>query len=69
MKGDRKMRHEPSSGTDDDSLNYSVTWRSTDGSGTEHEEVFESRDQGWDFYQQKQKSIDATDVSWDHIPA
>lgn len=63
------MRHEPTSGYEDPSLNYRVTWRSVDEGGTTHDEVFTSRDQGWDFYQQKQGSAGAYDVTWEHIPA
>lgn len=63
------MRHEPSSGYEDPSLNYRVTWRSVDEGGTTHEEIFTSRDQGWDFYQSKQKSPNAYAATWEHIPA
>ena len=63
------MRHEPSSGYEDPSLNYLVTWRSVDEGGARHEEVFTSRDQGWDFYEGKRKSAHAYDVTWEHIPA
>ena len=63
------MRHEPTSGYDDPSLNYRVTWQSVDESGATHERVFDDRDNGWDFYQDKQGSADAYGVTWDHIPA
>lgn len=63
------MRHEPSSGYEDPTLNYRVAWMSTDGSGEMHEEIFVSRDQGWDFYEMKKKSLNATQVTWDHVPA
>lgn len=68
-EGEGEVRHEPTSGYEDPSLNYRVTWRSVDEGGTTHEQVFTSRDQGWDFYEQKQKSADAYAVTWDHIPA
>lgn len=56
------MRHEPTSGVDDPSLNYRVTWRGVDGNT--YERVFEDRDQGWDFYQRKDDT-----ATWEHIPA
>lgn len=40
-----------------------------DGSGETHERVFTSRDQGWDFYQDKKKSPHAYGATWEHIPA
>jgi len=63
------MRHEPRSGVEDASLNYLVTWRSVDDNGTTKERVFTSRDEGWDFYQDMQKSPGAYAETWDHIPA
>lgn len=63
------MRHEPTNGYEDPSLNYRVTWRSVDECGATHERVFASRDHGWDFYQDPQKSAEAYAVTWDHIPA
>jgi hypothetical protein len=57
------VRHEPTSGYEDASLNYRVTWRSVD-SGEPHEEVFTSRDQGWDFYQDMQRSAHAYGATW-----
>ena len=63
------MRHEPTSGYEDPNLNYRVTWQPMDGSGTTQERVFTSRDQGWDFYQDMQKSAGALAVTWDHISA
>lgn len=63
------MRHEPTSGYEDASLNYRVTWKVVDGGGEVHEEIFTSRDQGWDFYQAKQKSAYAYGATWEHIPA
>jgi hypothetical protein len=63
------VRHEPTSGYEDPSLNYRVTWRSLDEGGTTHEKVFTSRDYGWDFYEMKRKSADAYAVTWEHIPA
>lgn len=63
------MRHEPTSGYEDSSLNYRVTWRSLEeDDGKTYEKVFTSRDQGWDFYQDKQKSSRAYGATWDHIP-
>jgi hypothetical protein len=62
------MRHEPTSGYEDDRLNYRVTWKSMDD-GDVHEEIFVSRDQGWDFYQMKQKSAHSYGATWEHIPA
>lgn len=64
-----RVRHEPSSGYEDSRLNYRVTWKSMDGSGDVHERVFVSRDQGWDFYQDMQKSRNAYDATWEHIAA
>lgn len=61
------MRHEPTSGYEDPSLNYRVTWM-VDG-GEVHERIFTSRDQGWDFCESKRKSADAYKVTWEHIPA
>lgn len=63
------MRHEPTSGYEDTSLNYRVTWKSVGGDGSTHEKVFTSRDDGWDFYQDVQKSSQAYAATWDHIPA
>lgn len=66
------MRHEPTSGYEDPSLNYRVTWKSLSlekDDGTVHEKVFTSRDQGWDFYQDMQKSPRASGATWEHIPA
>lgn len=62
------MRHEPTSGYEDPDLNYRVTWKSVDeGGGETHERVFTSRDQGWDFYQDMQKSAHAYGATWEHI--
>lgn len=66
------MRHEPTSGYEDPSLNYRVTWKSLSlekDDGAICEKVFTSRDQGWDFYQDMQKSPRAYGVTWEHIPA
>lgn len=64
------MRHEPTSGYEDPSLNYRVTWKSSlDGGSEIHEKIFISRDQGWDFYQDMQKSWRAYAETWEHIPA
>lgn len=63
------MRHEPTSGFEDPDLNYRVTWRSVNEGGTTHERIFTSRDQGWDFYQDMQKSPRAYGATWEHIPA
>jgi len=63
------MRHEPTSGYEDPSLKYRVTWRSVEESGKTYEKVFTSRDQGWDFYQDMQKSPRAYGATWEHIPA
>lgn len=68
-KGARKMRHEPTSGYEDPSLNYRVTWRSMKESGKTYEKVFTGRDEGWDFYQNRQRSADAYGETWEHIPA
>ncbi|MDQ0095010.1 hypothetical protein J2T21_002905 [Paeniglutamicibacter psychrophenolicus] len=67
-KGARKMRHEPTSGYEDPNLKYRVTWRSVEESGKTYEEVFTSRDQGWDFYQDMQMSPRAYGAKWEHIP-
>lgn len=63
------MRHEPTSGIEDASLNYRVTWRSVAESGETHERIFTSRDQGWDFYQDMQRGAGAYGVTWEHIAA
>ena len=63
------MRHEPTSGYEDSSLNYRVAWTIMDSGGATDERVFTSRDQGWDFYQDMRKSRHAYNVTWDHIPA
>lgn len=63
------MRHEPTSGYEDPSLNYRVTWRAVDEAGQTHERTFTSRDQGWDFYQDMKKSSRAYAATWEHIPA
>lgn len=58
------MRHEPSSGVEDPSRNYRVTWRSVDEGGTTYEEIFTNRDQGWDRYEELQKAAYAYDATW-----
>jgi hypothetical protein len=63
------MRHEPSSGYEDPALNYRVTWQVMDGGGDVHEEIFTSRDAGWDFYEMKQRSAKSYNATWEHIPA
>lgn len=63
------MRHEPTSGYEDPSKNYRVTWKEVDGDGEVFEEVFTSRDQGWDFYESKKGSSKSYGATWDHIPA
>lgn len=63
------MRHEPTSGYEDETLNYRVTWKAFDESGKIYEDTFTSRDEGWDFYQQKKKSPRAYGTTWEHIPA
>lgn len=63
------MRHEPTSGHDDPSLNYRITWQATNEAGAFHERVFTDRDQGWDFYQDMQRGAGAYNVTWDHVPA
>jgi hypothetical protein len=63
------MRHEATSGYEDRNLNYRVTWRSVEEGGKTYEKVFTSRDHGWDFYQDMQKSANAYDATWDFIPA
>ena len=64
------MRHGPTSGYEDSSLNYRVTWKSlVDDDGTTYEEVFTSRDQGWDFYQDKRRSPRTYGATWDFISA
>lgn len=63
------MRHEPTSGYEDATLNYRVAWTVMDSGGETRERIFTSRDQGWDFYQDMQKSHHAYKVTWDHIPA
>jgi|GEM_PF-2907808 len=40
-----------------------------DGDGTIQEWGFTSRDQGWDFYQDMQRSRHAYGATWEHIPA
>lgn len=62
------MRHEPTSGVDDPNLNYQVTWKSVND-GETHERVFSDRDEGWDFYEDKQNSADSYKATWEHIPA
>lgn len=68
-EGAGEVRHEPSSGYEDPSLNYRVTWQSVDEGGTTHERIFTSRDQGWDFYEQKKRSAGSYNATWEHIPA
>ncbi|WP_431796553.1 hypothetical protein [Microbacterium enclense] len=63
------MRHEPSSGYEDATLNYRVAWTIMDSGGQRDERIFTSRDQGWDSYQDMQKSRHAYKVTWEHIPA
>lgn len=64
------MRHEPTSGYEDPTLNYRVTWKSLDEDDDNlYEEIFTSRDQGWDFYQAKKKSARAYRATFDHIRA
>jgi hypothetical protein len=63
-----RMRHEPTSGYEDPSLNYRVTWKHVDTNETTAR-VFTSRDQGWDFYQMKKKDRHSYGATWEHIPA
>lgn len=64
------MRFEPTSGYEDSSLNYRVTWDSVDDEGvTSHEQIFTSRDQGWGFYENMKRTAGAYAVTWEHIPA
>ena len=63
------MRHEASSGYEDSSLNYRVTWIKVDGNGQVEEKIFTSRDQGWDYYQMLKQSANSYNVTWEHIPA
>lgn len=63
------VRHEPTSGIEDASLNYRVAWRSVAESGATHERIFTNRDHGWDFYQDMQKGAGAYNVTWEHIAA
>lgn len=67
--GEPEVRHEPTSGYEDPGLNYRVTWRSVDDGGTTHERIFTSRDDGWDFCEDKRRSANAYAVTWEHIPA
>lgn len=64
-----ELRHEPSSGYEDPSVNYRVTWRVMDSGGETREKTFTNRDQGWDFYQDMQKSPHAYGATWEHFPA
>lgn len=61
------MRHEPSTGHDDENLNYRVTWKNYDDGDVVHEETFTSRDQGWDFVEMKRKSVNSHSVTWDFV--
>jgi hypothetical protein len=63
------MRQEASSGFEDSSLNYLVTWIRVDGTGQVEEKIFTSRDQGWDYYQMLKQSANSYNVTWEHIPA
>jgi hypothetical protein len=63
------MRYEPSTGIEDASLNYRVTWRTFTENDLINERTFTSRDQGWDFYQDMQKGASAYAVTWEHINA
>ncbi|GAA2927392.1 hypothetical protein GCM10010458_06910 [Microbacterium luteolum] len=63
------MRHEPTSGYEDATLNYRVAWTIMDSGGQTDERIFTSRDQAWDYYQDMQKSRRVYNVSWEHIPA
>ncbi len=63
------MRHEPTSGIEDPSLNYRVTWRSVARNGETMEKIFTNRDHGWDFYQDIQKRAGCYAPTWEHIPA
>lgn len=63
------VRHEPSGGHEDPRLNYRVAWTILDSGGEVGERIFASRDQGWDFYQEQQKSHRVYKVTWEHIPA
>lgn len=63
------MRHDASSGYEDASLNYRVSWTIMDSGGKTDEKVFTSRDAGWDYYQMLKSSSAAYNVTWEHIPA
>lgn len=64
-----QVRHEPTSGYEDPALNYRVTWRAVGEGGATHERIFISRDAGWDFKVDMEKSANAYAVTWEHIPA
>lgn len=48
-------------------IGYRVTWRNIDD-GSEHSREFADVDQGFDFYQAKQRSANAYDATWEHLP-
>lgn len=60
------MRHEATTGIEDPSCNYRVTWESD---WVTHERIFVSRDEAWDFYQGLKKSRDAFKSTWEIISA
>lgn len=48
-------------------ITYRVTWKSPD-TGEDHSKDFVDVDNGYDFYQQMQRSVKASSVTWDHVP-
>ncbi len=48
-------------------IHYRVTWKSIDD-GEEHTREFTDVDQGYDFYQQKQRSRHSYGATWEHLP-
>jgi hypothetical protein len=48
-------------------VTYRVSWKSMDD-GEQHTREFTDVDQGYDFYEDMQKSAHSYAVTWEHIP-
>lgn len=51
----------------DDEVGYRVRWKNVDGTGVVHERLFTNIDWGWDFYQDRQKSPNSYQATWEHV--
>lgn len=48
-------------------VTYRVTWKSMD-SGEEHSREFNDVDQGYSYYEMKQRDANSYGATWEHVP-